>query len=550
VIGSKEELRARALEGFEQLEELRRPWVDRVPISCEQCGERVERIVEVGDVWLDAGIVPFSTLGWQNPTWVEHGYGTGAARGLTGADLPDHSYWEQWFPADWVSEMREQIRLWFYSQLFMSVVLVGRAPFQQVLGYEKMRDEHGREMHSSWGNVISAEDAFTRMGADVMRWQYCAQPPDRDLWFGFGPAHEVKRKLLTLWNSIGFLVQYANIAGWQADVGDLEHGPDVDAPLDRWLVSRTHEFVRAAEAGYEATLTVDVIRAYESFVEDLSNWYIRRSRPRFWRDDAQAFRALWYAIVQSLRAVSPVMPFLADHLWRNLVRGRESSIFLAGWPDVADPDRELLAEIAAVRRVVELGRQARATSELKLRQPLRQLIVAGSGLAITHAGEIADELRVKEVVFGEVDASELRVKPNLRVLGPKLGAALPEVRKALAEGRFDELEGGRFQVNGHVLEPDEVLVERIGKEGWAVATDGVVTVALDTTLDDELRLEARLNDLIRDAQLLRKSSGLEITDRIRLWIPGEELLRFADHIAGETLAVTVELGSELRLEKV
>jgi isoleucyl-tRNA synthetase len=550
VIGSKDELRARALEGFEQLEELRRPWIDRVPISCEACGERVERILEVGDVWLDAGIVPFSTLGWQNPTWTEHGYATGAARGLTTADLPDHAYWEQWFPADWVSEMREQIRLWFYSQLFMSVVLVGRAPFKRVLGYEKMLDEHGREMHGSWGNMIDAEDAFARMGADVMRWQFCAQPPDRDLWFGFGPAHEIKRKLLTLWNSIGFLVQYANISAWQPDVSDLDAGPLAERPLDRWLVSRTHEFVREATDAYEATLTVDVIRGFEAFVEDLSNWYIRRSRPRFWRDDPQAFRALWYALVQALRVVSPVTPFLADHVWRNLVRGREPSVFLAGWPDVPEPDRVLLAEIAEVRRVVELGRHARSTSSLKLRQPLRQLIVAGAPAAAAHAGEIADELRVKEVVFGDVDASELRVKPNLRLLGPKLGPALPEVRTALAEGRFEELDGGRYQVNGHVLEPEEVLVERIGKEGWAVASDGVVSVALDTRLDDRLRLEARCNDLIRDIQLLRKESGLEITDRIRLWVPDAELLRFAGRIAEETLAVAVELGRELRIERV
>jgi isoleucyl-tRNA synthetase len=549
VIGSKEELRERALEGFDQLEELRRPWIDRVPIRCEACGERVERIVEVGDVWLDAGIVPFSTLGWQNPGWIPHGYGTGAAHGLTGADLPDQAYWENWFPADWVSEMREQIRLWFYSQLFMSVVLVGRAPFERVLGYEKMLDERGREMHGSWGNMIDAEDAFARMGADVMRWQYCAQPPDRDLLFGFGPAHEIKRRLLTLWNSIGFLVQYANVSGWEPEVGDLEAGPAPEHPLDRWLVARTHEFVHGATAAYEATLTVDVIRAFEAFVEDLSNWYIRRSRPRFWRDDARAFRALWYAIVQSLRVVSPVMPFLADHVWANLVRGRESSVFLAGWPDVDEPDAALLADITEVRRVVELGRQARSTSGLKLRQPLSRVIVAGSPLAAAYADEIGDELRVKEVAFGDVEASELRVKPNLRVLGPKLGAALPEVRTALAEGRFEELEGGRFEVDGHVLEPEEVLVERIGKEGWAVATDGAVTVALDIRLDDELRLEARCNDLIRDVQLLRKESGLEITDRIRLWIPDQELLRFADHIAEETLAVSVELGEELRLEK-
>ncbi|MGH2971031.1 MAG: class I tRNA ligase family protein, partial [Gaiellaceae bacterium] len=202
VIGSRAEFEERALGGLEQLEELRRPWIDRVKVRCESCGEPVERIKEVGDVWLDAGIVPFSTLGWENPEWIDEGYGTGAARGLTTADLPDHAYWEEWFPADWVSEMREQIRLWFYSQFFMSVVLVGRAPYRRVLGYEKMLDEEGREMHGSWGNIIHAEDAFAQMGADVMRWQYCAQPPNQNLLFGFGPAHEIKRKLLTFWNSV------------------------------------------------------------------------------------------------------------------------------------------------------------------------------------------------------------------------------------------------------------------------------------------------------------------------------------------------------------
>src|SRR5436309_3295562 len=225
VIGSKDELRERALEGFDQLQELRRPWIDCVPIGCEACGERVERVAEVGDVWLDAGIVPFSTLGWQNPEWVPHGFGTGAARGLTGAELPDHAYWEEWFPADWVSEMREQIRLWFYSQLFMSVVLTGRAPFRRVLGYEKMLDETGREMHASWGNTIPAEEAFERMGADVMRWQFAAQPPERNLLFGYGPAEEVKRKLLTFWHSVKFFADYANVAGFRPGWENLQ--PDV-----------------------------------------------------------------------------------------------------------------------------------------------------------------------------------------------------------------------------------------------------------------------------------------------------------------------------------
>ena len=329
--------------------------------------------------------MPFSTLGWESTEYVPQGYATGAAKGLTTADLPDHAYWEQWFPADWVSEMREQIRLWFYSQLFMSVALTGRAPFRKVLGYEKMLDEKGREMHSSWGNTIDAPDAFARMGADVMRWQYCSQPPNQNLLFGFGPAHEIQRRLLTLWNSCKFLVDYANIDGWEPEWADLEGGPNAELePLDRWLVQRTHALVSEATEGYESWLTVDVVRAYEAFIDDVSNWYIRRSRRRFWDGDTVALRTLWFALVQGLRAVAPLMPFLTDHLWRVLTAPcteAPASVHLAGWPDAAEPDTGLLAEIAELRRVVELGRQARATSGMKLRQPLRALVVEGAPLA-------------------------------------------------------------------------------------------------------------------------------------------------------------------------
>ena len=550
VIGSKAELFERATAQVEDLEELRRPWIDDVRISCEACGAEVERIAEVGDVWLDAGVVPFSTLGWESPEFVPQGYATGAAKELTTADLPDHAYWEQWFPADWVSEMREQIRLWFYSQLFMSVALTGRAPFRKVLGYEKMLDEKGREMHSSWGNTIDAPDAFARMGADVMRWQYCSQPPNQNLLFGFGPAHEIQRRLLTLWNSCKFLVDYANIDGWEPEWADLEGGPNAELePLDRWLVQRTHALVSEVTEGYENWLTVDVVRAYEAFIDDVSNWYIRRSRRRFWDGDAVALRTLWFALVQGLRAVAPLMPFLTDHLWRVLTAPctwAPASVHLAGWPDAAEPDMALLAEIAELRRVVELGRQARATSGMKLRQPLRALVVEGAPLAESHAGEVADELRVREVSFGQVEASELRVKPNLPLLGPKLGKELGAVRSALQSGDFEQLPDGGVRVAGHDLTRDEVLVEREGKDGWVVAAADGVIVALDLHLDDELVRAGRVYDLIHAVNSLRKESGLEITDRIRLTIPeaASDLLEHQEWIARETLAVSVDAGGD------
>jgi isoleucyl-tRNA synthetase len=517
-----------------------------VPITCEHCGKEVRRVVEVGDVWLDAGIVPFSTLGWENDVAVPEGFGTGAASGLTTAALHDHAYWERWFPADWVSEMREQIRLWFYSQHFMSVVLTGRAPYRKVLGYEKMLDETGREMHGSWGNMIEAEDAFARMGADVMRWQYCAQPPNQNLLFGFGPGREIQRKLLTLWNSVKFFVDYANIETFRPTWGDLPQRSAL-RPLDLWLIDRTHAFVREATAGYESYYTVDVVRAYEAFVDDLSNWYIRRSRRRFWDGDRVALHVLWLALVQSLRVVAPVMPFLTEHLWQILVRdvGGEPpvSVHLAGWPDSAEPDEELLAEVVEVRRVVGLGHQVRAASRLKLRQPLRRLVVEGAPLAAGHADELRDELRVKEVEFGPVDATELHVKPHLPALGPRLGKELGPVRAALAAGDYEQLAGGGFRVLGHELGADEVLVERSGKEGWTVASEDGVTVALDTTLDAELELEGRVYDLIHTLNSMRREQGLELTDRIAVTLPQADadlVERHADWIKGEVLAVSLE----------
>jgi isoleucyl-tRNA synthetase len=546
VLGSKAELEERALGGLDQLEELRRPWIDEVPIRCEKCDAEVRRIAEVGDVWLDAGIVPFSTLGWENPALVPEGYATGAAKGLTTADLHDQAYWEQWFPADWVSEMREQIRLWFYSQHFMSVALTGRAPYRQVLGYEKMLDESGREMHKSWGNAIEAGEAFERMGADVMRWQYCAQPPNQNLLFGFGPGREIQRKLLTLWNSVKFFVDYANVDAFQPAWDDLPAATDL-RPLDRWLIDRTHALVRDATAAYESFLTVDVVRAYEEFVDDLSNWYIRRSRRRFWEGDRVALHVLWLALVQSLRVIAPVMPFLSEHLWQVIARdvgGKPpSSVHLAGWPDAPPPDESLLAEVAEVRRVVGLGHQVRAASRLKLRQPLRRLVVEGAPLAAAHADELREELRVKEVEFAPVEATELHVKPHLPVLGPKLGKELGAVRAALAAGDFEQLEGGGFRVLGHNLGADEVLVERSGKEGWAIASEEGVTVALDTTVDAELELEGRVYDLIHTLNGMRKEQGLELTDRITVTLPqaDADLIEIhADWIKSEVLAVSLE----------
>src|SRR5262245_24037427 len=394
------------------------------------------------------------------------------------------------------------------------------------------------------------------MGADVMRWQYCQQPPNQNLLFGFGPGKEIQRRLLTLWNSISFLASYANTSDFTPSLSDLEvTGQDAAAAdrwpgmqlLDRWLLARTARLIADATSGYEQFLTVNVIRAFESYLDDLSNWYIRRSRRRFWNSDEAALRTLWTSLVQSVRVIAPVAPFLAEHMWQSLVvavcADAPESVFLAGWPEAGQIDDRLVANVAAVRQVVELGRRARAQSKLKVRQPLHTLIVEGADGIEDYLAEVADELRVKQVVLGRIETTEQRVRPNFPVVAPRLGASMPLVKKALDAGEYRELDGGRFEVMGFVLEPNEVFVERLEKAGWAVASDEGVTVALNTTLDDELRREGRVYELIHNVNTMRKKRGLGLSDRIVLWLPSSDadLLSYRDWIAAEVLAISIEL---------
>ena len=557
VVGSKDELGDKATSGFDQLEELHRPWVDNVKIKCDHCGRtELTRIPEVGDVWLDAGIVPFSSLGWQNEEWIDGGYATGAAAGLTGANLPDNAYWEKWFPATWVTEMREQVRLWFYSQLFMSVALVGRAPFQSVLGYEKMLAEDGREMHGSWGNLIIAEDAFETMGADVMRWMFCAHPPDRNLLFGYAGARDVQRKLLTMWNSARFLVDYGNIEGFVPTYSDLATGPEgVELrEMDRWLLARSSQAVNDATAALDNWRVDELIEGFDSYLDDMSNWYIRRSRRRFYDFDEAAFRTLWVGTVTAVRIIAPVMPFLAERLWSVLVAtatdGAPESVHLAGWTTPpSDVDENLLAEMAVTRRVVEAGRRARSEADIKLRQPLSKAIVRGGNLARNHEEDIKNELRVHEVVFDEDTTVEVTLKPNFPIVGPRLGPKVKEVAAALASGDYEETGDGTVLVVGEELTSSEVIRhERVTLKGWTAAHDDEISVAIDPTLDAKLIMEGRALDLIRTLNEQRKQDGLNLTDRISVVLPSEYTDLVENHrdwIQAEILAVSMNVDEQI-----
>lgn len=545
VIGSRAELEERSTTGIDSLVELRRPWIDEVRINCEKCGAETARVADVGDVWLDAGIVPFSTLGWQNPTAVPGGMATGAATGLTNAGLPDHDYWEHWFPADWVSEMREQIRLWFYSLLFISVALVGRAPYKRVLGYEKLLDERGREMHGSWGNLISAEDAFERMGADVMRWLYSAQPSTQDLPFGYAQAHQVQRKLLTFWNSLLFFVRNSRANGFvPTELADLATFVPAD-DLDRWLVERTNTLVVEVEQAYENYASSKVIRTVEVFVEDLSNWYIRLSRRRFWDGDAEALQSLHLALVTVARVLGPIAPFLAEHVWQQVVRGQvagtEDSLFLAGWPSHREADAVLLSRMETTRRVIELGRQARADAKHRTRQPLRKAVVEGVAAEDIFPSLVRQEVRVKELHFDQVAAARTVIKLNFRTLGKRLGPQTKEVAAAVTAGKYEEIADGVVLVAGQELTGDDVRRETIAPEGWSVASAQGCAIALDTVLDDELIREGRANDLVRRINAARRDAGLDISARIALTLPkgDADLTKYVPVIAAETLAVDV-----------
>jgi isoleucyl-tRNA synthetase len=366
-----------------------------------------------------------------------------------------------------------------------------------------------------------------------------------------------------LWNSVAFLVTYGQIEGFGPKFDDLERGPQGEVrPLDRWLLARTQGLVDEATEAYERFWTPQVVAAFETFVDDLSNWYIRRSRKRFYSDDEAAFSTLWYALVQGLRVIAPIMPFLAEHLWRDLaggLPGAPESIFLAGWPEPVDRlrDRSLLEEVATGRQVAELARSARQQAGIKLRQPLRRLVVVtadpGRRARVSRQVEdLAGELRVKEVAIAESpsEVAELRATPKLDLLGPRYGSNLPELRRLLSEGSF-EVSNGTLRAGGFVLGRGEFTLEYSPRDGWAVEHGDDYVVAVDTRLDDELRLEGRVFDLIHTVQRLRRDAGLEITDRIVLTVTEAErdLLVYEDWIKRETLATSIEVGDSLAVRK-
>ncbi len=563
VIGDDNELQARAAAGWEEFagHTPHRPHIDAVKVRCSKCQGLMSRIPDVGNPWLDAGIVSFSTLCYRS----------------------DPDYWRKWYPAHWISEsFPGQFRNWFYSLLAMATVIDNSPPFLENFGYATLCAEDGRPMHKSWGNAVEFNDAADRMGVDVMRWLYCAQKPEQNLLFGYHSADEVRRQfLIPLWNVYNFLVTYARLDRWEppAEGFDPAHpegqAPRSEALLDRWILARINQVAARCTSCLEDSDAYTATTYLESFLDDLTNWYVRRSRRRFWKsehdaDKSAAYATLYYVMVRLIRLLAPFVPFVTEAIYQNLVVSAVpqayGSLHHCAWPvaESAVVDEYLMTRMGLARRIASLGLGARGSANIKVRQPLARALVhvsdaqLGKVLDKETTAIIVDELNVKamELVAEESALVSYRVLPDNKVLGPRFGARFPRVREALAAADPAEVVGQvraglpvSLRVDGEVvyLAPDEVLVQTQPAAGLAVASDKGVTVAVDTVITTELRAEGLARELVRRIQTQRKNAGFNIEDRIvtRYLAAGElaEVMgTWADYIQSETLTVELLAG--------
>jgi isoleucyl-tRNA synthetase len=533
-IGSRAEVEERS---GKPLDDPHRPYVDEHTWPCEQCGGEMRRVKEVIDVWFDSGAMPFAQ--WHAP-------------------FENEDTFKAQFPADFICEALDQTRGWFYSLIAISTLLFDESPYRNVVCLGLLLDAQGQKMSKSKGNIVVPWDVLDAHGADAFRWYFFTSkyPWDGYLFSVDAVGESLRSFLLQLWNTYSFYVLYANAAG--DDYRRAEPATD----LDRWVISRlraTTREVREALDNYDAT---GGGRAIAAFVDELSNWYVRRSRRRFWDGDPAAFGTLHTALVTVAQLLAPYTPFVADEIYDNL-DGSEPSVHLTDFPAAVDNDLELEWRVATVRSTVEMGRSARAQAKLKVRQPLAAAVIVADGAeraAIeAFASEVKDELNVKELRFVE-QADELgsyEVKPNYRTLGPRFGKHMPLAAAAIGAMDpahvADALRAGTaigISVDGveHELAAEDVLLSMKPLEGYQVERSGSHAVALELELTESLRREGIAREIVHAVQNARRDAGLDVSDRIELGLGGDdELLAAArDHeayLAGETLATSVDYGS-------
>jgi isoleucyl-tRNA synthetase len=511
-----------------------RPYVDDITFPCGQCSGRMRRVPEVIDVWFDSGAMQFAQ--WHAP-------------------FENTDAFEAGWPADFICEALDQTRGWFYSLLAVSVLLYDRAPYANVVCLGLILDEDGQKMSKSKGNVVAPFEVIDRFGADALRWYFFSakQPWDGYRFSTDTIGEGVRLFLKTLWNTYGFYVLYENAAG-----EDAQAAPSPPTDLDRWLLSRLGATVEVVTERLEAFDATTAAREIAVFVDDLSNWYVRRSRRRFWDGDARAFATLREALVTVAQLLAPFTPFIADELYDNL-DGSEPSVHLTDWPAAPARDVELEAAMATAREAVALGLRARAGAKVGLRRPLREAIVVADGrerrALVALAEVVREELNVKELRFVDQadDLGSYELKPNYRTLGPRFGKRMPQVAAAiealdprhvavaLREGRTV---GVNVDGHDHELGGDDLLVGLRPLEGFQVEREAGHAVALDLTMDDALRREGWAREVVRVVQNARKDAGLDVSDRIVLAVGGDDPLLAAvrEHeafIAGEVLATAV-----------
>ena len=547
-IGSIEELKSMSPNCPDDIE-LHRPYIDAVTITCPKCGKQMKRVPEVIDCWFDSGSMPFA----------QHHY-----------PFENKELFEQQFPADFISEAVDQTRGWFYSLLAISTLLFNKAPYKNVIVLGHVQDENGQKMSKSKGNAVDPFDALATYGADAIRWYfYINSAPWLPNRFHGKAVQEGQRKFMgTLWNTYAFFVLYANIDDFDATKYTLDY--DKLPVMDKWLLSKLNSLIKEVDDNLANYRIPEAARALQDFVDDMSNWYVRRSRERFWakgmeQDKINAYMTLYTALVTVCKVAAPMIPFMTESIYQNLVRNLDKtapeSIHLCDYPAVneAHIDKKLEADMDEVLKVVVMGRAARNTANIKNRQPIgRMFVKAPNKLSEFYVEIIENELNVKSVAFTDDvrDFTSYTFKPQLKTVGPKYGKQLGNIRKALNEidgnRAMDTLKAeGRltfnFDGNEVVLTEEDLLIDMAQKEGYVSEADQNVTVVLDTNLTPELIDEGFVRELVSKIQTMRKEAGFEVTDHIAVYESGNEKLaeltkKFEVQIKKDVLADEIIIG--------
>ena len=529
-IGSIEELKNMSDNCPDDIE-LHRPYIDAVTIKCPECGKEMHRVPEVIDCWFDSGSMPFA----------QHHY-----------PFENKELFESQFPADFISEAVDQTRGWFYSLLAISTLIFNKAPFKNVIVLGHVQDENGQKMSKSKGNAVDPFEALKTYGADAIRWYfYTNSAPWLPNRFHGKAVIEGQRKFMgTLWNTYAFYVLYAEIDKFDPTKYELEY--DKLTVMDKWLLSKLNSMVKSVDSNLENYKIPEACKALQEFVDDMSNWYVRRCRERYWKqgleqDKINAYLTLYTALVTVAKAAAPMIPFMAEDIYQNLVRSvdatAEESVHLCSFPEVKEEqiDLELEKNMDEVLNVVGLGRAARNGSNMKNRQPLAKMYVnADIKLDGYFKDIIEDELNIKEVIFVDAadELSDYNFKPQLKTLGPKYGKNLGEIRTALSEldgsAAKKELDAnGNIKLNisiGEIeLTADDLLIEAVQKTGLFSVSDSGVTVAIDTTLTPELIEEGFVREIISKIQTMRKDADFNVTDHIVISVEGND--KIADIIS-------------------